>query len=311
MFFKNLIKPKYNENTFNANSDNFKSRLQELHHKAIKVPGAGDTDIGRTLARMGQLVDQYKYKSSFNPEQIKAVDERIARVLDRMEESVHDDNLPALASFAEVLFKALKDARQQGKEKYPEDCLKAYEVNAESTGEMLKCLNDKARLQDEIADIKARARAARDSGDMVELQRIDMEFQRKNYDMTKAQEAFEDWKRRYDDSMRSISEHDFEARLGKLEATDLESPEKLQMKVAKNTQRFEAIVEKEAARSEIVDEAATERGKLRAGATSSKGSVMDQINEEDTANMFGNSTGSSQGTTASAGGYTPSAGLLD
>ena len=307
-----FFKGKYNEKTFKENNDTFKNRIEELHRKTLEIRGAGNSDIGRTLSKMARLPEKYGYRSDFKAEDIKGVDDRILHILDLMENDVRDENISALSSHAEILFSAFKDARQYGKEKFSSGYLKNDEYRAEALGEMQNSLKEKRELQEAINEIKARARAARDRGDMVELQEIDLEFQQKNADMKACDENIQDWKRRYDDVLISLAEENFEKRLDKLEVADLESPEKLAQRVSKNTERLQQMVDKEVARKEIITEATSERGNLRSSATSSDSSVADVINGEDAAKIIDSSvSGGSQKADNASSGYTPSAGLFD
>ncbi|MBE6625468.1 MAG: hypothetical protein E7622_07490 [Ruminococcaceae bacterium] len=302
----------YNEKDYNKGTAQIKSRIEDIHSRTRYISGAGESGVGMILSKIGRLADrEFPKTKKLDGKEMQSIEQRIAHIVDLMDDDVQNENLPGLSSHAELLFDLIKTERLNGKKFYTDEYLKHGEIKAQAMGGMLKALEKKAKLQEKIAELKADARRAKDAGDMVELEKIDLEYQECNTKIDDCDASLQDWKLNYDQAVQIQSELDKEKEVDEITSADLMSPEKFAMRVSKINEKLGRHIDKAAGIRETYEEAKAERNALRGSVKSSRGSIMDDIQQEDALNAQKNIANASAPAGQQKQEFKVSPGLLD
>ena len=275
----------YNEKDYNKGTAQIKARIEDIHSRTKYISGAGESGVGMILSKIGRLADrEFPKTKKLDGKEMQSIDERVARIIDLLDDAVQEENLPSISSYAELLFDLVKTERLNGKKFYTDEYLKHGEIKAEAMGGMLKALEKKAKIQERIAELKADARRAKDAGDMSELEKIDLEYQECNVKLADCDQSLQTWKLNYDQAVQIQSELDKEKEIDKVTSADLMSPEKFAMRVSKNNEKLGRHIDKASGIRETYEEARSERNNMFGSVKSSGGSIMDDIQQEDALN---------------------------
>lgn len=304
----------YKEKDYNKGTAEIKTRIDDIHARTRYISGAGDSGVGMILSKIGRLVDRTLGKTiKLDGKQMKEIDKRIYEILDLMDTDVQAENIPALSSHAELLFDLVKKERLNGKKFYDDRYLESGKAKADAMGEMLKSLEEKARFQEKIAELKADARRAKAAGDMVELQKIDLEYQKCNNEIERCDGSLEDWRLSYNRAVQTQSELDKAKEVDKILATNLKtmSPAEFNRQVAETNKKLQTHIEQASEINEIYEDAKKDREQMRGGAKSSSRSIMDDIQQEDAVNAQKDIESAAAPVTTSNVEFKVSKGLLD
>jgi hypothetical protein len=275
----------YNEKDYNKGTAQIKSRIEDIHSRAKYIPGVGESGIGMILSKIGRLADrEFPKAKKLDGKEMQGIDERVAHIVDLLDDAVQEENLPGISSYAELLFDLIKTERLNGKKYFTDEYLKHSEIKAQAMGGMLKALEKKAKIQEKIAELKADARRAKEAGDLAELEKIDLEYQECNVKIEDCDASLQDWKLNYDQAVQIQSELDKEKELDKITSADLMSPEKFAMRVSKNNEKLSKHIDKAAGIRETYEDAKNERNAMRGAVKGASRSIMDDIQQEDALN---------------------------
>lgn len=302
----------YNEKDYNKGTAQIKARIEDIHSRTKYISGAGESGVGMILSKIGRLADrEFPKTKKLDGKEMQSIDERVARIIDLLDDAVQEENLPSISSYAELLFDLVKTERLNGKKFYTDEYLKHGEIKAEAMGGMLKALEKKAKIQERIAELKADARRAKDAGDMSELEKIDLEYQECNVKLADCDQSLQTWKLNYDQAVQIQSELDKEKEIDKVTSADLMSPEKFAMRVSKNNEKLGRHIDKASGIRETYEEARSERNNMFGSVKSSGGSIMDDIQQEDALNAQKNIANANAPAGEKKQEFKVSAGLLD
>ena len=302
----------YNEKDYSKGTAQIKSRIEDIHSRTKYIHGAGESGVGMILSKIGRLADrEFPKTKKLDGKEMQSIDARVARIIDLLDDAVQEENLPSISSYAELLFDLVKTERLNGKKFYTDEYLKHGEIKAEAMGGMLKALEKKAKIQERIAELKADARRAKDAGDMSELEKIDLEYQECNVKLADCDQSLQTWKLNYDQAVQIQSELDKEKEIDKVTSADLMSPEKFAMRVSKNNEKLGRHIDKASGIRETYEEARSERSNMFGSVKSTRGSIMDDIQQEDALNAQKNIANASAPAGEKKQEFKVSAGLLD
>lgn len=302
----------YNEKDYSKGTAQIKSRIEDIHSRAKYIPGVGESGIGMILSKIGRLADrEFPKTKKLDGKEMQGIDERVAHIVDLLDDAVQEENLPGISSYAELLFDLIKTERLNGKKYFTDEYLKHSEIKAQAMGGMLKALEKKAKIQEKIAELKADARRAKEAGDMAELEKIDLEYQECNVKIEDCDASLQDWKLNYDQAVQIQSELDKEKELDKITSADLMSPEKFAMRVSKNNEKLSKHIDKAAGIRETFEDARSERNAMRGAVKGASRSIMDDIQQEDALNAQKNIANASAPAGEKKQEFKVSPGLLD
>lgn len=262
-----LFDKKYKEKDYIISTADFKDRLDELYRNASQMEGCG-----RLVTGLLMKLDEYKsYPKGRNVDQalVKEVDDRIDRLITSLKQDAQDKNGPRFTQHAEILFRAIEDSRQYGKEKYDKRYLENEETMATAMGEIYNALNQRSAIEKQKADLLAEAKKL-SPAQKGELQKIELQYNTLEARDKQLSGTVNMWQSRYNAAIKVESEYATGRQIQSLTQAQIVKPAEFQAVVSKNQQMLEKEMGMDTEINEIFDEAQSEReGMYNANATTS------------------------------------------
>lgn len=285
----------YSEKDYKVSTDEFVSRIQDLH-----IDVGGQMGIGKVLMKLVATLQKDGYPKRANHKDVKAIDERIAKLVDSMERDAQEQNIPKLSAHADMLFEAVTLSRKYGTERHDAAYLKNQEAKVTALGTIHNLLTRKTQIEEAKKDIEEKAKNA--SG--AEFETLEIDYATLEEEEATLQIQVNTWRTKYNAAVKIENEKKVGSTIKELDENELQDAASFQQEVETNNAMLEMKLETYNTISETATEAQSSRKGL-AGAgvgTSNLAANVEARKAAEAAGIIGdaNNSGAAQSTQRSS-----------
>jgi len=142
----------YSEKTYNKNSENFKSQLQNIYN-TLNMRGIYDVGVGNAITNVMNQFDMIDFPSGKNRKEQKAVDDYIGRLIGKLQVSAQQKNVAKFVIEAKMLSDIIIDSRSCGKLLRTEKELQSIEILNDCLGELNQAGVEKENIKNRKNEI--------------------------------------------------------------------------------------------------------------------------------------------------------------
>ena len=188
----------YNEKDYNKQSEDFKSRLQNIMENTYDR-GVDNFGVGKVIGGLMIMIDKIKYNKAGKDH--KVVDQIISDLLTKMEEDAMNKRFSSLISRADNLRKELDQSRRYGKNAFTADERQAEDTMAKARGGIYDALNQLGEIEKKKAALIERASKVGDA----ERQKIKVDYNALDATAQRLNREVAAWTSRYNTAVQVVN----------------------------------------------------------------------------------------------------------
>ena len=155
----------YGKGDYNKNTEQFKAELLNFMMEGVGV------EVARIINATITNLENNNYPEKCNNKALKAIDERIKKIIGLMKKDIQNKKAELLSAHASMLASAVADSRKFGKELLTPQELEAEEITAECKAQLFEILTVKEQNNAKMAELLEQAKRSPDK-----IERIKVEY---------------------------------------------------------------------------------------------------------------------------------------